>query len=379
MNDRDRWLQICATTSLRSSSMLGSSDRSFRTDHCDPRWNEVNSTFAKDAWSIYTQKGKQGREIYSKLHPQYLADNDDHYGTNTRKLVAQSPSRSRSQPRFRTLLCFRIVVQRLDCHIDEVGTIRDVVIGIRDAAQAQADAADKAKIIHRDISARNIMAKFHWANGDKEIRKIQGYLIDWDLAVDLADQEGAKEKLIGRMGTWYFIAAGLVPGAGKPTLPQNRLDGVESLFNVLVYVASHFAPHKWGSSEELSTFVYSYFYFGSSKIVFLRDQGRSLVEQLHHAPLRALIWSLAKTLAVRYQVIENMDNVNYLTFGTEDAKIGINEDSRFRIRALEALDNPQWLVSVLNRALGLAGLGPDDRLIKHTLLPLPGLSSDHWP
>ncbi|TFK65070.1 hypothetical protein BDN72DRAFT_846057 [Pluteus cervinus] len=364
--------------------MFGSSDNSFRTAHCDLRCNEVDSTFVKGSWSIYTQKREKGREICPKVHlyddqsaPQAFSGEDvaaDHHRTITRASVALSPIWSRSQPQFRTLQRFRLVIQRLDCHIDEVDTIRDVIIGIRDAAQAQADAADKAKVIHWDISTKNIVVKTHWVNNEKkEIRRMQGYLIDWDLAV----VEGAKEKLIRRMGTWYFIAAGLIPKGGKPTLPQNRLDGVESLFNVLVYVASHFTPHSWGSSTELSTFVYSYFYNGTSKIALLKGTGSPLVDELHHAPLKTLIGSLAKVLAGRYHIIDYMRY--YIALGTERAKMLFNTDLAFRVLALEVLDDSHWLVDTLTRGLALTGWGPDDRLIKHTLLPMPGLNPDKWP
>ncbi|TFK65069.1 hypothetical protein BDN72DRAFT_900994 [Pluteus cervinus] len=378
----DRDFIIGPATFLNNSSAFGRSTRCFRAYNCNPLGDEERVVLLKDSWRIYTVNRKTEWQIYQKLRdhkvrniPRPFAGSDiagDCHQTITQKFV-KAPW-SRCQHRLRTLQHSRLVVEALDCHLEKVGTIRNAIICIRGAGRAQADAA-KVHIIHRDISAGNIMAKIQWADDEKtQIQTVEGYLIDWDLAVDLEDEEGAKEKLLERTGTWYFIAAGLIPEGDRPTPPQNRLDDVESLFNVLVYVASHFTPHKWGSSEALSSFVYTYFYQGSSKLALVSLKGSPLVNQLHHALLKGLIGNLAIVLAARY---ESVDDDGYgFALGEEGEDFGearVDLSSGFRELLLKTLDNFDWFVDLVTGALELPGWSTDDLLIKHTLPAFPGL------
>ncbi|KAK0439065.1 uncharacterized protein EV420DRAFT_1279754 [Desarmillaria tabescens] len=83
-------------------------------------------------------------------------------------------------------------------------------------------AFDRACILHRDTSVRNIMITPNH----------QGFLIDWDHCIILTDRRG--EKGICRTGTWQFMSARLLASYGTS---HTLVDDKESSLWVLLYVA----------------------------------------------------------------------------------------------------------------------------------------------
>ncbi|TFK65064.1 hypothetical protein BDN72DRAFT_962771 [Pluteus cervinus] len=345
----------------------------------NPSTGEDSVPYLKYSWRTRGKNRKNEWEIYQELclhhvHvrtiPKTLSgedlSGDHHHPTSTQEFMALS--RSRYQPRFRTSQRFRLVIDLLDCHLQNVGNIRNAVIGIRDAAHAQVDVAEKAKIIHRDISPENIMVRIHCVD---EQKIIVGYLIDWDVAVD-PEVVGAKVHPIERVGTWYFVAARLIPEHDEPIPRHNRLDDIESLFNVLVYIASHFAPHRWGSSMELTTFIWNYFYLGTSKTTFILTQGSQLAAKLLNNLLGEIIRYLASALAARYPQIIKKNVYNF--FLNPGDIIDALDASPPPAPDLGVLINPRWFVIVLNNALKLDGWDNNNLLVKHSPPDMLGIN-----
>ncbi|KAH0584825.1 hypothetical protein H2248_008103 [Termitomyces sp. 'cryptogamus'] len=97
----------------------------------------------------------------------------------------------------RTLRHYRIILEYFLFTLQEFGITRELAIVLRDASIAHDKAATSTKFLHPDISNRDIMLK---RNAD---RTVEGYLIDWDLSMDLTlayDQSTGIQP--ERMGTW---------------------------------------------------------------------------------------------------------------------------------------------------------------------------------
>ncbi|VDB89397.1 BgtA-20751, partial [Blumeria graminis f. sp. tritici] len=84
--------------------------------------------------------------------------------------------------------------------IDKVRSVLELFIGINDAIKAHRSLFMDTKILHRDISVNNRLL-----TGTKKTDKIDGVLIDLDLATSLKEGKG-QEKARVMTGTMQFIA-----------------------------------------------------------------------------------------------------------------------------------------------------------------------------
>ncbi|KAF8799982.1 hypothetical protein BYT27DRAFT_7175910 [Phlegmacium glaucopus] len=113
--------------------------------------------------------------------------------------------------------------------------IQNVLLScIADAVEG-AQQAYKAGILHRDLSAGNIMIV-----KDKETQEWRGILIDWDTR-PLWGKHGGEPRS-GRTGTWAFISVQILRNKG-PTVRHTRWDDIESAFWVFVYEALLYLKH----------------------------------------------------------------------------------------------------------------------------------------
>ncbi|KAF8224713.1 hypothetical protein L208DRAFT_1409789, partial [Tricholoma matsutake] len=129
---------------------------------------------------------------------------------------------------------------------------REFVSAIADAMQAHQVAYFNAHVLHRDISAGNILI-----TDDNN-----GLLIDWDLCVNLSKLKNDNKVSIARRpdrtGTWQFMSAALLQDNDK----CNELeDDRESCLHVLTWTALHFTKHTisgGGSNRFLRAFDEEY-------------------------------------------------------------------------------------------------------------------------
>uniref|UniRef100_A0A0W0GAK3 Fungal-type protein kinase domain-containing protein n=1 Tax=Moniliophthora roreri TaxID=221103 RepID=A0A0W0GAK3_MONRR len=121
-----------------------------------------------------------------------------------------------------------IVFKQVGRNLWHFKTTLELVKAIRDAVQAHKDALEKAKILHRDISAGNIL-----------ITDEGGMLIDWDFSKH-GDIQRPRAPV--RTGTWQFMSAKLL---SKPpgTVEHERVDDLESFFHVLCWITLIYGPH----------------------------------------------------------------------------------------------------------------------------------------
>ncbi|KAH9960890.1 hypothetical protein BC827DRAFT_1384148 [Russula dissimulans] len=118
---------------------------------------------------------------------------------------------------------YRLVLKTLGRPLNTFRSTRQLCEAIRDAIEAHTAAYEKAQILHRDVSAGNIMIADDGS----------GMLIDWDLSKKVIKDVDEKARSHSRTGTWQFIS---ISRLCDPSIrPHEVSDDLESFFWVLLY------------------------------------------------------------------------------------------------------------------------------------------------
>ncbi|KAI0292369.1 hypothetical protein B0F90DRAFT_278101 [Multifurca ochricompacta] len=118
---------------------------------------------------------------------------------------------------------YRLVLETLGKPLSTFKSTRQLCEVIRDAIVAHSAAYERAQILHRDVSAGNILIT----------EEGTGMLIDWDLSkqVHKGVEEGPRQH--SRTGTWQFIS---ISRLREPRYTAHEVsDDLESFFWVLLY------------------------------------------------------------------------------------------------------------------------------------------------
>ncbi|KAG9223402.1 hypothetical protein CCMSSC00406_0007589 [Pleurotus cornucopiae] len=112
---------------------------------------------------------------------------------------------------------------------------RELVSCMADAMEAHQLAYDELHILHRDISAGNILI-----STDKPDR---GILIDWDHCIFMDNLTEDRTTRVQRTGTWQFMSAHMT--ANPEGASHGLVDDRESALHVLLYIGiQHLAHNK---------------------------------------------------------------------------------------------------------------------------------------
>ncbi|KAH9960891.1 hypothetical protein BC827DRAFT_1376549 [Russula dissimulans] len=118
---------------------------------------------------------------------------------------------------------YRLVLKTLGRPLNTFRSTRQLCEAIRDAIEAHTAAYEKAQILHRDVSAGNILIADDGS----------GMLIDWDLSKKVIKDVDEKARSHSRTGTWQFIS---ISRLCDPSIrPHEVSDDLESFFWVLLY------------------------------------------------------------------------------------------------------------------------------------------------
>ncbi|TFK66287.1 hypothetical protein BDN72DRAFT_156273 [Pluteus cervinus] len=338
-----------------ASSPFGRATRCFRAYHLETKTCHI----LKDSWRNLTPSRRPEHLIYKKLEekkvkhiPKMKMGRDIDESGKTHQTITQDyvdKTWSKASYRLRTFRHYRIVLEELGGHLADCHNIRDVVTAIRDAAEAEAEAAQEAAVDHRDVSYANIMIKYD------ETGVVHGYLIDWDMCVESDVKYTKEDSSPERTGTWYFIAARLILQDAKPQPQQDRTDDVESLFHVLLYMAVHFTDHGLDLTTDLRDFVTDYFHKvdiqpdgrstgGKKKARFFRDRGDDILNCIKNAQLRTIIKDLIPPLGARYDV-----QPVHETKDTAGKRVVVRGDfPPDHDSLLKTLEDPKWFVDILD-------------------------------
>ncbi|KAH9927513.1 uncharacterized protein BXZ73DRAFT_102643 [Epithele typhae] len=148
----------------------------------------------------------------------------------------------------------RMVVDEVCLPLKAFPTGLDLVRAIYHAIVAHEDAVDKGKLLHRDVSAGNILLlpRFeHYEDGTSAIIWY-GILTDWEMA---KSTEATAPRQPLRTGTWPFMS---ILWQKDATRLIGIDDELESFTHVLIFEGAIFLSHNW-DVERIRTFIDQYF------------------------------------------------------------------------------------------------------------------------
>ncbi|KAI0691680.1 hypothetical protein C8Q76DRAFT_685792 [Earliella scabrosa] len=158
---------------------------------------------------------------------------------------------------FRLHMHYRIVVKEVGMPLSSFRNGKELVTAIYDCLEAHYMALKKSNILHRDISAGNILLypKLEEVvdDNDQLIGRtwvLGGMLTDWELAKCITIQYPRQPE---RTGTWQFMSAASLLEPGKAL---EVADEVESLLHVTIYHAIRYLHH---NCRDVYTFMTEYF------------------------------------------------------------------------------------------------------------------------
>ncbi|KZV75334.1 hypothetical protein PENSPDRAFT_647137 [Peniophora sp. CONT] len=195
--------------------------------------------------------------------------------------------------------------------VREVGVPMTAFVTVPDLLELLSNTVDaleyayKRKILHRDVSAGNIMIQ-----RSVNTATVQALLVDWDLALDM-DRVPSGDDRSYITGTWQFMSVPLLKRFQGHT--HCIEDDLESIFWLLCYCLARYTDLHQVDDEAVMAFVHYYFdeslerqykdaghrLGGTSKSDLLHDlagsgsQALLLSDQTHEA-LRILLKMLAK-------------------------------------------------------------------------------------
>jgi hypothetical protein len=119
-----------------------------------------------------------------------------------------------------------VVVHPLGVPLGSFQSSAELLRALRDTVKALRSLYFDAKILHRDVSPRNIIIS---TDSRKSAEQATGLLIDLDMSLDLASEKSAPGTLIGSQG---YMAIGILAGD-----EHTYRHDLESLFYVFLWIA----------------------------------------------------------------------------------------------------------------------------------------------
>ncbi|KAF8546653.1 hypothetical protein OG21DRAFT_1501900 [Imleria badia] len=199
-------------------------------------WSEPRVIYMKDTWRFLSDSPdvevKSEHEIYKILHehgtpniPEHVAGGDVDGGRTQAQDLVDAPWLC-VKPRISPYQHYQLVHRIIGRVLFKFECTKQFVTAVFDALKAHSHAFNSAKILHRDISAGNIILT---DDG-------RGLLIDWELAKLMKDV-GIRRP--DRTGTWQFMSANLLQHPGKI---HTLTDDLESFLHVLGWMTLRYVP-----------------------------------------------------------------------------------------------------------------------------------------
>ncbi|KAH9486067.1 hypothetical protein JR316_0000131 [Psilocybe cubensis] len=214
-------------------------------DH--PKPSERKMCFMKDSWQEGSARTAPEADIYRRLYEHgvpniasmRLGDDVDDLKTETQEWWGRLNHSGRFK-HFGLMVCHRLVLNTVARDLSTFTWCKVLLSCLADVVDA-AQAAFKAGVLHRDLSAGNIMIV-----QNPNTKEWRGILIDWDMCLLLDERHKHKQMCTGRTGTWAFISARLLQAHPSEPVMHSLGDDMESIFWVLVYQVLRYTRHEDG-------------------------------------------------------------------------------------------------------------------------------------
>ncbi|KAI0295048.1 hypothetical protein B0F90DRAFT_1638675, partial [Multifurca ochricompacta] len=207
----------------------------------------TNLVYLKDFWRTDLPGIQKEGDVYRELHDAQVP-NIAKFGRAGDVPLTQDYVRRPGgehdwcpgQPCVDPYVHYRLVLKTLGKPLNTFKSTRQLCEVIRDAILAHSLAYERTQILHRDVSAGNILIS----------EEGRGILIDWDLSKRVPKDVDEKARQHSRTGTWQFISIWRLL---EPSFrPHGISDDLESFFWVLVYQIAKFrSPANFDLSTEL--------------------------------------------------------------------------------------------------------------------------------
>ncbi|KAH9174768.1 hypothetical protein EDB89DRAFT_2241537 [Lactarius sanguifluus] len=251
------------------------------------------------------------------------------------------------QPRVDPYVHYRLVLETLGSPLNTFKSTRELCKVIRDAIIAHMAAYERAGILHRDVSAGNILIT---EDGS-------GILIDWDLSKKVVKGGSGTQRQHSRTGTWQFISIALLQ---KPSIrPHEVSDDLESFFWVLLYLVAKCRGPRNVSKQMQIVFDQSddmdddgIIGGGTGKLNCLRQAAQALGPRIVHGfvqtPCKDIIEELRSLFNNLYLYVEPPADI---TPSMElDIKSDREKDERVQ-DAVKKLQSSEEVLSIINEHL----------------------------
>ncbi|KAH9889432.1 hypothetical protein C8Q73DRAFT_654349 [Cubamyces lactineus] len=149
---------------------------------------------------------------------------------------------------------YRLVVNEVGLPLNRFESACELVGLFVYCLEAHGEAYKRKGLIHRDISAGNILIypKPMPTQGGQAREVRVALLADWELAKRVDDDDDGPRQP-DRTGTWQFLSANALSHPSKRIMVQ---DDMESLFHLLLYQAIKYLPH---NCFDVGRFIEEYF------------------------------------------------------------------------------------------------------------------------
>ncbi|CDO77507.1 hypothetical protein BN946_scf184912.g6 [Trametes cinnabarina] len=249
-----------------AASLAGRGTRTYvAIDTADPDGQFV---YMKDAWRVAHDGIDQEGKILKKLNDD--SDGGPVVGVPTLRchgdVVGQvtlsqdvwrekHPTAKHDDCPLKTHRHYRLVVNEVCLPMSKFICFMELVGLFIDCIEAHGHAYTRKGLLHRDISAGNVLIypKVVDVGGQVSEERV-GLLADWELAkqVRKAEDEDAPRQP-DRTGTWQFTSAMALDNPKKRIMVQ---DDMESFFHLLLYFAIRYLPH---NCDNVGDFMDRYF------------------------------------------------------------------------------------------------------------------------
>ncbi|GJJ11144.1 hypothetical protein Clacol_005375 [Clathrus columnatus] len=329
--------------------------------------SEKEYVFVKDTWRLSSQTPEH--QIYAQLkenNVDYIAtvlNSGDILDQQTRTQNYTSASWAKDAPKkLRKHFHYRLVLKEIGLPLKTFSSTRLLVSVIRQALIAHKQALDNAKILHRDISANNIL-----------IYEGKALLIDWDLSKDMEDPEQARDA--ERTGTWQFMAARWQ--SSKTVGPHTITDDIESFVYVLTWIAFKYARHNMSRSI-LAGFLQNVFDYAIAdedgspnnarhKEQYLKDPVELEDAQFESENLVTLLRSITWKISTLYRYPPSKK----LTFlgkpNKDDSEESRNKKTAKYEETIQELRSSNWIIDLFDHALRLSDWPENDYAQEHEI------------
>ncbi|TBU26901.1 hypothetical protein BD311DRAFT_866483 [Dichomitus squalens] len=198
------------------------------------------------------------------------------------------------------------VVEEVALPLKNIRNGRQLASVVLDAIRAHHQAATnpKTRLLHRDISGRNILIYpkvKRDSDGTNPAIVWTGLLVDWELSKSIDDDQApSKASQAERMGTYQFMSVNILT---NPLKPVQVSDELESFFHVLLYYSLRYLR---SNCKCPTSYIEKYFenYAGPGACIldyFLSNQYPAC-PLLFDSPMYEILCTMMKCFQVLYKV-----------------------------------------------------------------------------